>query len=122
MDSVAKSVTMDELFAGTYPVKKRGVTIAAGADLVRGSLIGVITASDKGALVSDASNDGSEVAEGILLDDVAAASEDKAGTIALTGDFNQLALTVGGSTAVADYAAALRNKSIFIDQSAQPVV
>lgn len=110
----------DQLFAGDFPVVTKSITLT-GAAFVRGSVIGIITASGKGVLVDNTLGNGAQTAEGILLDYVDASGADKSGIIALTGDFNGSALTFGGDDVVADHVAALRNKSIFIHKTAAAV-
>lgn len=73
-----------------------GATAAdtAGADAVHGD----------GVLVDSTSVDGSQVARVVLLDDIKTeATETKPAPVAKTGEFNSLALTVGGTDTVADH-------------------
>jgi hypothetical protein len=67
------------------PVRKK-VTIAAGNDLVAGTIVGRITASRKfkRSLIGDA-DDGSRTPVAVLLEDAAAASADVEAVIGLGG-------------------------------------
>ena len=66
----------------------------AGADALHGD----------GVLVNSNAVDGSQVARVVLLDDIkTGASETKPAPVAKTGEFNSLALTVGGTDTVADH-------------------
>ena len=56
------------LVAGEYPRIERIVTIAAGADLTKGAVLGRITASGKFALSASASSDGTELPDAILAE------------------------------------------------------
>ena len=53
------------------------VTIAEGQNLKMGSVIGIVTESDKAKMVSVSAGDGSDTAFGVLLEDVDATSGDK---------------------------------------------
>lgn len=123
MDTVNTAVTLDELFSGTYPVKKRAVTLTGGGTYTRGALIGVLTADvNTGTIVDEAKSDGTQLVDGVLMDQsVDTSGGDKKATIALTGDFNQAALNAGGTKTVPEYQAEARAKCIFIDETALPV-
>jgi hypothetical protein len=73
------------LIAAGNPVRKK-ITVAAGADLVAGTILGRITASRKfkRSLIGDA-DDGSRTAVAVLLEDAAAASADVEAVIGLGG-------------------------------------
>lgn len=53
------------------------VTVASGQNLTIGTVIGVVTADGKVVALDPSANDGSEVAAGVLCDDVDTVSGDK---------------------------------------------
>jgi hypothetical protein len=90
------------------------VTIAAGANHLRGEALGKITANSKYILSLSAAGDGSQAIDAILLHDVDATSTDQEAIVALSGDFATQGVIFGtGHNAVTDDAA-LRAKSIFL--------
>lgn len=81
---------------------------SADADIIAGATAadtaGVDAVHGDGVLVDSTAVDGSQVARVVLLDDVKTeASETKPAPVAKTGEFNSLALTVGGTDTVADH-------------------
>ena len=109
----------DNLLAGDLDVVTGSVTIAENQDLKRGSVLGIITTGGQGKLVNSASTDGSQSAKLVLLEDVkTAVGETKPGPVAKTGEFNSLALIVGGTDDVADHLDSLGrlagNSGIFV--------
>lgn len=111
-----ETYTPDSLFSGSFPVATGSVTIAAGADLVRGAVLGKITASGKYALSAIAASDGSETPVAILLEDAAAASEDVVAPVAFTGQFNPAALTFGTDHDADTVWDDLRSRGIFLKE------
>lgn len=96
--------TPDKLLAGALHVVTGAVTIAASQDLKRGAVLGIITASGQAKLVDSAATDGSQTAKVVLLDAVKTeAAETKPAPVAKTGEFNSLALTVGGTDTISDH-------------------
>jgi hypothetical protein len=90
-------------------------TIVSGAGvLVRGTLLGLITASGKLKTSLTAAGDGSNSAFAILAEDVDATSADKTASVYLAGSFNQAAITLGTGWTIATAKAALRSLGIFI--------
>lgn len=125
-DTITNSTTEDVLFAGNFPVVKRSIELVSGSVYKRGSVIGVVTADGTGKLCAGTeattpATDGSQVAEGILLDYVDATDENKVAIIALTGSFNAGALILADGDAVENHVDALRNKSIFAYTTAAAV-
>lgn len=98
------------------------VTIAAGAALLRGSVIGKIATNGKHSL--SATNiegtpvtDGSQIPVAILGEDVDATGGDAQGVAYTKGDFQANGLVFGTGQTVASTEDALRIKGIFIFQS-----
>ncbi len=116
-DSVSTAKTRDDLFAGTYPVVEEGGTLLTGTDYPRGAVLGLVTASSKYIICDTAAVDGSEDAVAILLDDVDATGGDKVGPLALSGEFQEDFLTLGGATTAADVKVALRALNIYLKPS-----
>lgn len=104
----------DNLFAGGLPVSTRKVTIASGANLTRGAVLGLVTATGKYKLSAAAAGDGSEVPDCILLTDAAAAAADKDAMVAFTGEYNEAKLTLGAGHTIASIRQGLRKIGIFI--------
>jgi hypothetical protein len=111
---MAETFNYDNLIAGDFPIATKSVTIASGASISRGSVLGIITASGKYKLSASAAGDGSQTPEAILLEDAAAASADVTAPVALTGEFNDNKVILGTGHTVASILAGLRNKSIFL--------
>lgn len=101
--------TPDNLFAATQvmPVVADSLSVAKSGVLARGTLL---TAA--GAVVSAAADVYAVLAEEVDTTDAA-----KEAAVYLTGEFNENALTVGGSLSVADCKAAARKVGIFIKKN-----
>ena len=101
-DTTTTSVTLDHLRAAEYQMVVETMTILTGqGTLVRGSVIGKITADGKGKLMAAASVDGSEDFYAILTEDVDTSGGDVIAPVAKTGMFNQDFLTFGAATTIA---------------------
>jgi hypothetical protein len=87
---------VSQLIAGDFRAMKK-VTIAAGADLTRGAVLGQVTADYKFAQLNPAGADGTEVARAILAEDAAAASADVEANIYLVGEYRLADLVWPGS-------------------------
>lgn len=107
--------TPDLLIAGDHPIRTVEVTIISGQNLVRGSLLGKITASGKCNLSLSAAGDGSQTPYAILVDDVNASGGDKKGVAYIAGDFNANQIVFGASHTAASVRDALAAKSIYIN-------
>jgi len=112
------STTPDNLIVGCQvPILVKGVTILAGQGvLVRGSVLGIITAGGKGKLVAKASIDGSQVAKFVLADTVDTTA-DVVAQCYEAGEFNRKALTFAAANTAADHEDSLRNYGIFLNDS-----
>ena len=113
----------DTLIAGhnQKPIT-RDVTIVSGQTLVRGALLGKITASGKYNLSLVGAGDGSEVPVAILVVDTDASAGDLAAPIYEAGEFNEAAITFGTGHTVASVRDGLRDLGIHLKatQPAQP--
>ena len=91
-------VTYDELFGGTaVAAMTANVTIAAlsaAASYKRGTLLGVVTASGKYAIVDSAATTGEKVASVVLAKDIEVGTDDVVATVYTRGIFNREKLVV----------------------------
>lgn len=107
----AGSITPQELIAGDYPIARKNVTLKGGAAYVRGTVLQEGTTTDVGkfsAVTTDAN------AAFILLEDRDATAGDLTAVVAMTGEFNKHALTLGVGATLAGITAALEAKNIYI--------
>jgi hypothetical protein len=102
-----ESYTPGDMIVGDFPLLTAVVTIASGADLTRGAVLGRVTANGKYQLAADGS-DGSEAPAAILATAAAAASADAQATVYLTGQFDASKLTFGTDQTAATLNAAMR--------------
>ena len=93
------------------PVLIPGQTIAAGADLVAGTILGRITASGKLKAAVAGSADGSQAPVAVLMEDAAAASADAKAVVGFAGVYVEASMT--GLTAA--YKLALEAKGIYFN-------
>lgn len=75
------------LIAGDYPVAHRTVTIAAGANLVRGAVLGRVTNDDQYKLSASGASDGSQHPVAVLAEDAAAAEGTVTAPVYVSGEF-----------------------------------
>lgn len=113
------SCAADNLFAGTQvqPVVADVVVLdkSINGDVVRGTVLGRITASGRYVPVNSIATDGSGVPVCILAETVTVSSTaDKPAPAYFTGEFNQDALVFGGSDTFEDHKEALRARGIFL--------
>ncbi|MDD2794369.1 head decoration protein [Acidocella sp.] len=110
----------DRLIAGVFPTVTDTVNIAAGQQLTRGALLGMVTASGNYILSLSAAADGSQNPVAVLADNIdTTATGFNAVTPApvyLTGEFNVNEMTLGTGFAYPAIKATLRPLSIFIKQ------
>ena len=108
------SYTPDNLIAGEYPRVARVVTIASGANLAQGALLGKITASGKFKLSASAATDGSEVPDAILAEAANATAADVQAVVYFSGEFNESALSLGAGHTLVSIKAGLRDRNIYL--------
>ena len=106
----------DRLIAGDFPRVTAQITVASSAALVRGTVLGQITASGKYIKSLSAAVDGSQTPAAVLANDADASGGDVLAGVYLSGEFNGAAMTFGaGHTATTQATVnALRDASIFI--------
>ena len=109
----------DNLIAGDFPIVTDGVTIVTGETLVRGSLLGKVTATGKYKLSLSAAVDGSQTPVAIASEAVDASAADVITTVYKSGEFNQNQITFGTGHTAASVKAALRALCIFLNDAIQ---
>lgn len=103
------------LFAGAVQkIATESVILKGGRAYLRGTVLGLIDAESKATVVDSTKSDGSQRPYGILTDNVDATSGDTNAVVYLTGEFNQAALTFGGTDTAAKHKRALREMGIFL--------
>ncbi len=108
----------DRLLAGNaHLLNGEKVTIITGQNLLRGAVIGKITASSKYNLSLSAAVDGSEVPDLILAEDCDASGGDKEALAYMRGDFNSNRITIGTAHTLASIKEGLRVKGIILIDS-----
>lgn len=107
--------TPDNLIAGTTQIVTDSVTIASGADLKRGTVLGRVSADGKFKLSDDAATDGSEVPDAILAQDTDATSADVQNVaVYVRGEFNENQLVFGGNHTADSVRNTLNGKGIYL--------
>lgn len=115
---MSETYTPDNLIAGDYPIVTDIVTIDNEADLVRGTLLGKITATGKYVLCdTDGTDDGRRTPACILGEDAAAASAEVEAVVYLSGAFNGDSMTFATGETAATHRAALRDLNIYVKNS-----
>ena len=105
------NIDLRPLVLGDAVYDKR--TVASGQTLVKGNVVGVITAGGALQLCDSGSSNGSEIAKAVMTKDVDASGGAVANVPVLVGgkvDADQL--TFGGSDTIADHFDELRDVSI----------
>ena len=104
----------DNLIGGdVVPAVTESIVVDTG-NLVRGAVLGRITANGKYVLSASAAVDGSQTTLAILAEDANATAADVVTVAYLTGEFNTAALTLGAGHTIASITAALRDAGIFL--------
>lgn len=114
-----ESYTPDNLLAGSNDnYAALPIVVASGSGvLARGTVLGKITASGKYKLVNSANTDGSQTADVILTETIDATSADITTSGYVQGEFDQNALTFGGTDTADTHRATLRSKGIILRNS-----
>lgn len=110
------STTPDNLIVGDkIPTLLKGITLAKGQGVLeRGSVIGIVTASGKGKLCVSTADNGSQIADAILTDDVDTTDADIVAQCYQSGHFNRKALIFGGTDTAFQHENELREKGIYL--------
>ncbi len=104
----------DNLIAGAYPPENQVETIASGETVVRGSVLGRVTASGKLKVSASAANDGSQVPKFIAAYDLGALTADTEAEVFKAGCFRVSALTLGAGHTAASVRAAFDGSPIIL--------
>ncbi|MFT9360083.1 head decoration protein [Acetobacter okinawensis] len=104
----------DQLIAGNLKLVTSTVTFAAGNTLVRGQVVGQVTASGNYIPSVATATDGSQVPCGIVVDTVDASAAAAQGAIYEMGEFNSNYMAFDASWTLATLTKALRQFSIFV--------
>ena len=114
----AKTYKPDQLIAGRLPQITDSVILISGSGVViRGTVLGVITASGKYAVSTTAATDGSQNPAAVLVDDYDATSADVSVGVYEMGEFNERALTIGAGWTIAALKPLLRLRGIYLKHS-----
>jgi len=104
----------DNLIGGdVVPAVTESIVVDTG-NLVRGAVLGRITANGKYVLSASAAVDGSQTTLAILAEDANATAADGVTVDYLTGEFNTAALTLGAGHTIASITPTLRDAGIFL--------
>lgn len=101
------------LIAGDFPKAAFVVTLKAGQDYKRGSVLGFADATGQCSLVESGKSDGTQTPYAVLAEDVDAKDDDAIGTAYATGEFAREFLIFGGSDTYATHERAARNVCMF---------
>lgn len=92
----------------------KGITLLAGQNLERGTVLGRITASGKYVRSLSAAADGSQVPTAILAEDTDASAGDRGTNGYFAGTFNSAALILGTGHTLAGVTDTLRGVGIYL--------
>ena len=90
----------------------RKVTIAAGSNLLRGSVLGQVTDGGKFVLSTAAAEDGSQTPTAVLAEDTDASEGDATGLAYVRGDFIAPGMILGAGHTIDTITPALRGNGI----------
>lgn len=106
----------DGLFAhDADSVIGKGITLAAGQNLQRGTVLGVITSSGKYVAATAAANDGSQNPTAVLSEDTDASAGDRNTIAYFEGTFVEGRLILGAGLQIGPVRAALRSVGVYTD-------
>lgn len=110
--------TPDNLIAGDNirPIT-RSVTLVSGQNVVRGTVLGIITATGKYTTSLAAASNGSQTPKAIAAEDCDASGGDKVTLVYIAGEFNENELTLGTGHTLASIREGLRDNGIFLKSS-----
>lgn len=106
---------IDALIAGNaHLLVHQEITLISGQNLLRGAVLGKITASGKYNLSLSAAGDGSQTPFAVLAEDCNAAAGDKTTVAYFRGDFRADKLILGTAHTLSSIKQGLRDKNIEI--------
>jgi hypothetical protein len=109
-----ENTVFDNLVAGLFPAIVGTETLLSGENVLRGALLGRVTASGKLKLSLSAASDGSQTPVYIAFNATDATAGDMPIVVYKTGEFNQGALTYGTGHTAASVAFGLESRSIYL--------
>ncbi len=110
----------DNLIAGDHPLVTDSRIVGENTTLVRGTYVGIITATTRIIASDSGAADGSQNGDSVLAEDVTTgAGEEKTVTVYQCGEFNENALVFGGTDTAADRKAEARGLSIYFKSSSK---
>jgi len=107
------SYSPDQLIAGGFPLITEMAVLDTGV-VVRGHVLGKVTATGKLIISLAAAGDGSQTPYAIALEGADATGGDKNIVVALSGEFNEDKLTLGAGHTLASIRDGLRDKGIYL--------
>lgn len=117
------AIKYDQLIAGNAMLLTSWpITLDAGQNLLRGAVLGKITATGNYTLSLEASVDGSQVPDLILVEDTDATAGDTQTIAYARGDFNENELTIGTGHTADSIREGLRQKGIMVIRPAVDAV
>ncbi len=115
----SSTYTPDGLVAGNaHLLTSRKITLITGQNLIRGAVLGKITASGKYNLSLSAAADGSQTPDLVLAEDTDASAGDKVTIAYSRGDFIEQKLTIGTAHTADTIREGLRDKGIILVKEA----
>jgi hypothetical protein len=113
-----ESITPDNLIAGSNQnIITRSVTIVSGQNVVRGTVLGIITASGKYTTSLSALTNGAQTPKAIAVEDTNATGGDKTAPVYIAGEFNENEIILGTGHTIASVKEGLRDNGIFLKPS-----
>lgn len=110
-----ESYSPDNLIAGDKPPAKAvPITLTDGEVVVRGTVLGRVTANGKFLVSLNAATDGSEVARAIAAEAASPSGADATILAYVEGEFNQDELTFGTGQTIANTKADLMDVNIYL--------
>jgi hypothetical protein len=108
----------DNLIAGDQinPITL-SVTLVSGQNIVRGTVLGIITSGGKYTTSLSAASNGSQTPKAIAAEDCDASGGDKTTLVYIAGVFNQNELTLGTAHTIASIREGLRDNGIYLKDS-----
>ena len=109
-----ETIAFDNLIAGAYPVETQVETIASGETIVRGAVLGRVTATRKLKVSLSAAEDGSETPVSIAVFDLGTLAADTKSPVYKSGAFRASELTLGTGHTLATVTAAFDGSPIIL--------
>lgn len=115
IDTITDSLTYDGLLSGDSWLHTDVVTVADGETLLRGTVVGKVTASGEVVACDHTASDGSEVPYGVMVYPITTSGATAEGLIYDFGCFDGAKLTFGGTSTLADLKDAMRSANLYVN-------